>query len=878
MPVVPAKGKVLPKARASASWEVLLDQNFRAVCKLGLSSLNGHKFHTLIAACSRSEHWHHATVFMAWMQSRNLKIDIVMSSAMMKTSSRVQRWQGAASIFRDLWDRGILPDSISFGILLSAHMMEYSWKRSAAILSTMFGANLPANQICLHSAAMSSVASGQWQAALTFLVSPFAGFSRRDQTSFNGLILCCERGGLWTSATWLLSKLAAWRCAPDDFGATSCITACGKRMEWKTAMAILDSPAGVSIDTVMCNAALDAYSRMGKWFWASTLFQKMCSVRSSVVEPDEISSSTLLAACETASLWKPQLDILSLCRNARLPLRVGALNIALRSGLDRGMKWGWSLQMLEDMQMGTSGVDAGSLKSTAQVCAAGRSWQHSIALCSQGRYEDMDVRAFVATTLPESSKWQVGLNVHARSAESVLPAYVWLTAVGLIGSSWRLRLRTKLGCSSAISCCGKAQAWLEALCILRAASVGVRIDIAVLNSAVTAGASGRAWQLGISLWDCMQRIALSKDSFSMTAVLGCLAPVAKWELGLNLRRNFGSESCGPTELSATISCCDAGREWLTALHLLRTAPAADLASFSAAVSACGKQTEWQPAYLLLHGAASVALRSDVLIYDAAMAACAAAESNPACSSAASRSGDRWALGSRLLTLMSDSWIAASVFSATGAMTTFVRDSQWNLGAMFLAEMLQMQAITSTCADQSSRSMLHNAAISACEKAGEWQIGCLLLDKAEINNSSHRIGYHAGISALEKGGQWKRAFQMLHRMQLGSFAADLTGLNAAISSIQRARAWCHAYTALDIASSKALWDEITLSTVISACEKSGRWQQALGLLLRAPSCRAPVGQIMMNAAVSACEKGEMRRSSVDVFAPSNHSEQHRVSSH
>lgn len=234
--------------------------------------------------------------------------------------------------------------------------------------------------------------------------------------------------------------------------------------------------------------------------------------------------------------------------------------------------------------------------------------------------------------------------------------------------------------------------------------------------------------------------------------------------------------------------------------------------------------------------------------------------------------------SRIQSCLLDSWIAASVFSATGAMTTFVRDSQWNLGAMFLAEMLQMQAITSTCADQSSRSMLHNAAISACEKAGEWQIGCLLLDKAEINNSSHRIGYHAGISALEKGGQWKRAFQMLHRMQLGSFAADLTGLNAAISSIQRARAWCHAYTALDIASSKALWDEITLSTVISACEKSGRWQQALGLLLRAPSCRAPVGQIMMNAAVSACEKGEMRRSSVDVFAPSNHSEQHRVSSH
>lgn len=532
------------------------------------------------------------------------------------------------------------------------------------------------------------------------------------------------------------------------------------------------------------------------------------------------------------------------------------------------MKWGWSLKLLEDMQMGPSGVDAGSLKSTAQVCAEGHSWQHSIALCSQGRDEDVDVRAFVATTLPESSKWQVGLSVHARSVESVLPAHLWLTAVRLVGSSWRMRLRTKLGCSSAISCCGKAQAWLEALFILRAASVGMRIDIAVLNSAVTASASGRAWQLGISLQDSMQRITLSKDSFSMTAVLGCVAQVAKWELVLNLRRSFGSDSCGPTELSAAISCCDAGREWLTALHLLRAAPVADLASFSAAVSACGKQTEWQPAYLLLHGAETAALQPDVLIYDAAIAACAVAESNP-CSSAASCSCDRWALGSRLLTLMSDSWIAASVFSATGAMTTFVRDSQWSLAVMFLAEILQMRAITSTHADQSSRSTLHNAAISACEKAGEWQIGCLLLEKAEINNSSHRIGYHAGISALDKGGQWKRAFQMLHRMQLCSFAADLTGLNAAISSIQRSRdlehlvegAWCRACAALDIASRKALWDEITISTVVSACEKSGIWQQALGLLLRAPSCRSPIGQIMMNAAVSACEKGELRRSNM-----------------
>ena len=35
------------------------------------------------------------------------------------------------------------------------------------------------------------------------------------------------------------------------------------------------------------------------------------------------------------------------CRSARLPLRLGAFNVVLRSGRDHGMQWRWSLQMID---------------------------------------------------------------------------------------------------------------------------------------------------------------------------------------------------------------------------------------------------------------------------------------------------------------------------------------------------------------------------------------------------------------------------------------------------------------------------------------------------------------------------------------------------
>ena len=58
----------------------------------------------------------------------------------------------------------------------------------------------------------------------------------------------------------------------------------------------------------------------------------------------------------------------------------------------------------------------------------------------------------------------------------------------------------------------------------------------------------------------------------------------------------------------------------------------------------------------------------------------------------------------------------------------------------------------------------NAAISACEKGGQWQRALSLLDDmCKAGVTMNVISFSAAISACEKGGQWQRALCLLEDM-------------------------------------------------------------------------------------------------------------------
>ena len=62
-------------------------------------------------------------------------------------------------------------------------------------------------------------------------------------------------------------------------------------------------------------------------------------------------------------------------------------------------------------------------------------------------------------------------------------------------------------------------------------------------------------------------------------------------------------------------------------------------------------------------------------------------------------------------------------------------------------------------------IMYCAAISACEKGGQWQRALQLMEDMQAEGiPADTITYSAAISACEKGRQWQRALRLMKDMQ------------------------------------------------------------------------------------------------------------------
>ncbi|CAE8656583.1 unnamed protein product [Polarella glacialis] len=82
---------------------------------------------------------------------------------------------------------------------------------------------------------------------------------------------------------------------------------------------------------------------------------------------------------------------------------------------------------------------------------------------------------------------------------------------------------------------------------------------------------------------------------------------------------------------------------------------------------------------------------------------------------------------------------------------------------------------------------YNAAISACEKVGQWQRALSLLGSMpEARTSPDEISFSASISACGPGGQWQSALDVLRKMLEQQVMPDEVSYNALISVCERSQ--------------------------------------------------------------------------------------------
>ena len=244
-----------------------------------------------------------------------------------------------------------------------------------------------------------------------------------------------------------------------------------------------------------------------------------------------------------------------------------------------------------------------------------------------------------------------------------------------------------------------------------------------------------------------------------------------------LDKNGDAYSC-----NSVINAFERGGEWKCACDLWTKMICSnlqpDVITYNTMISACGKTAAWSSAICLLH--ARLPMQWDVI-------------------------------------------------TVNSAMSSYEKVARWSHALALLA------FLPVTGGDLKADAISYNAVITACARAGQWQIaqeafahlGC----EYENGFQPSVVTYNAMVAACDWSGRWKQALEVFGMARF-SECKDLITYNSAISACDAAGAGHlhHALTLLsDLKRDSLQGNVVTYTSVISACESGGQWQQALFLL-------------------------------------------------
>ncbi|CAE7494707.1 unnamed protein product [Symbiodinium sp. CCMP2456] len=124
-----------------------------------------------------------------------------------------------------------------------------------------------------------------------------------------------------------------------------------------------------------------------------------------------------------------------------------------------------------------------------------------------------------------------------------------------------------------------------------------------------------------------------------------------------------------------------------------------------------------------------------------------------------------------------------------------------------------------------------------------------------------LAFNVTIAACSRSTQWRQALSLLHELQSScTLAPDAASFSGAGSSLVRAALWEQA-----LALPVPRLNVVSFGTLLAACEKGARWEEALQLLQHMRRLQIQATAIAMNSAIGACGRGERWESALQLYA-------------
>jgi len=188
-----------------------------------------------------------------------------------------------------------------------------------------------------------------------------------------------------------------------------------------------------------------------------------------------------------------------------------------------------------------------------------------------------------------------------------------------------------------------------------------------------------------------------------------------------------------------------------------------------------------------------------------------------------------------------------MISFNAAISACEKAGQWERVLSMLSELKKSGTTPSA--------LSFNVAVSACQKDGQWERGLAFLSELrEASMTPDVMGFNAAILASDRGGQWELTLLFLSELQEAGMAPTMASLKVALSASDVGSQWKRALSVLrELQGAGMSPDLMSFSKAISACEKNRKWERALSLLNELQEAGVTLDMSRFNATVAACDR-------------------------
>ncbi|CAE7176222.1 unnamed protein product [Symbiodinium microadriaticum] len=332
-----------------------------------------------IAACARSGEWVAALCLLNSLSDCFLRADAVSFSSAVSACENCSRWQEALAVLKRMQSLRHREDAFTCGAAMSACEKAGKWEEALFLIAAMCLHRLEVDTVCAG-AALSACEKGQQRsAALRLFRSLRMSGCQLDAIAFHATISACEKAADWLWALELLSERDRCNLREETrrdakrrgpVGLSAAVSACEKSREWRAALRLLASAEyrKADLDSIACNAAISACEKSVEWRWAVSLLGAM---QVSSIRRDEVSYNAAISACENSSHWR--------CALALGPGTQEGLG-ALLAACEKAYEWRRALSVLTVHHLERLATDIISCDSMLMACRPGWHWQVALVL------------------------------------------------------------------------------------------------------------------------------------------------------------------------------------------------------------------------------------------------------------------------------------------------------------------------------------------------------------------------------------------------------------------------------------------------------------------------------------------------------------------